>query len=155
MSALEAVLRPTEMAFFQVSRSRIWAYAVQSGGEWRSAFGGQPLAQMREEMPDMELIPTVDALKRENDGYRQPWCEISEARYIDQLEVLPPMDWHRIGECESFKSSERYGGDVTSIFARFRGRFFECRDLDTLTPEQIRESLVSTFFAGDSVNSGH
>lgn len=72
MSAPEAALRPTGMAFFQVSRSRIWAYAVQSDGEWRSTFGGQTLAQMREEMPDMELISTVDALKRENDGYRQP-----------------------------------------------------------------------------------
>lgn len=154
MSSLEEALQPTEMAFFRVSQSRIWDYAVLSGGEWRSKFGGKTLAQMREDMPDIELMPTEEAQKREKDRYRQPWQEITEARYIDQLEVLPPMHWRTLSGCESFKSSEMYTADVTSIFARFRGRFFECRDFVTLTPQQIYEGIVSAFFAGDSVNSG-
>ncbi|HHT3531124.1 DUF1419 domain-containing protein [Kosakonia sacchari] len=154
MSPLEEALQPTEMAFFQASRSRIWDYAVLSGGVWRSKFGGRTLAQMRIEMPDMELVSTEEALKREKDSYRQPWQEITEARYIDQLEVLPPMHWRTLSGCESFKSSEMYTADVTSIFARFRGRFFECRDVVTLTPQQIYEGIVSAFFAGDSANSG-
>ncbi|VVT47232.1 hypothetical protein UYSO10_1299 [Kosakonia radicincitans] len=154
MSTLEEALRPTEMAFFQVSRSRIWDYAVLSGGEWRSKFGGKTLAQMREDMPDMELIATAEAVKRQNEGHRLPWEEITGERYSDQLEMLPPVHWRTWGSCESFKSPERYSADVTRIFAKFRGRFFECRDLVTLTPQEIYESILSAFFAGDSVNSG-
>jgi hypothetical protein len=42
--------------------------------------------------------------------------EITEARYIDQLETLPPVDWCRGYGGESFKSMEFTGGDVTAIF---------------------------------------
>ncbi|EGD4232760.1 hypothetical protein H1Z99_005021 [Salmonella enterica subsp. enterica serovar Meleagridis] len=147
MTALKDAIKPTPMAFFQASQWRIWSYAVESGGEWRSKFGGQTLAQMREDMPDMELIPTEEAVRRENEHNRIPWHEINEARYIAQLEQLPPMDWNTWAGCESFKSAELYAADVTSIFARFRGRFFECRDLVTLTPQQICEVITSTFFA--------
>ncbi|TDT50846.1 hypothetical protein DFO53_4573 [Enterobacter sp. AG5470] len=154
MSVLEELLKPTPMAFFQVTQSRIWDYAVLSDGEWRSKISGMTLAQMREDMPDMELIPSEEAVKRENEGHRLPWHEITEERYIDQLEVLPPMHWRTLAGCESFKSSEMYAADVTSIFARFRGRFFECRDLFTLTPQQIFDGIANAFFAGDSANSG-
>ena len=37
-----------------------------------------------------ELIPATLVQEKQNDGYRRPWVEITEARYIDQLETLPP-----------------------------------------------------------------
>ncbi|VYU36904.1 hypothetical protein [Metakosakonia massiliensis] len=148
-------LSATPMAFYQPSRARIWDYAVMAGGEWRTRFGGQTLVQLREEFPDMTLISSDIALVCENEQFRSPWVEITESRYIDQLEVLPPVDWCRSTAGESFKSMEMYGGDVTTIFARRAGRFFECRDLHTLTHAAIVESLTTTFFAGDSMNTGH
>lgn len=135
--------------------SFIWSPAVKVGDEWCSRYKGHTLAQLQNEFPDMELITFEAAIDRENEAYRQPWKEITEERYIDQLEVLPPMDWNRSTGGESFKSMERYGGDVTSIFARRDGRFFECRDLDSLPHAEIMKQIDEGYFAGKAANSGH
>jgi len=141
-------------AFIIPSRQEIYSWARWNGMEWVSTFGDAGLDEMRHYCAEIQLVSEAEAMAMENARYRKPWEEISEERYIDQLEVLPPVDWHW-GVCESFKSSEMYGGDVTSIIAKYRGRFFECRDLISLTPGDILEGIKAAFFAGDSVNSGH
>lgn len=141
------------MAF--VCNGEVIQWAKQEGGEWVSLHGGYSLAQMKAGLPGVELVPEAEALEMQNARYRRPWQEITEARYIDQLEVLPPMDWNRSGAGESFKSMEMYAFDVTSIFAQVKGRFFECRDVCTLTHAEVMRSLEADFFAGDAVNSGH
>lgn len=144
----------TSMAFVLPSRQEVYAWARWNGVEWVSTSGEAGLDEMRHYCAEIQLVSEAEAVAMENARYRKPWEEISEARFIDQLEVLPPVDWHW-GVCESFKSSEMYGGDVTSIFAKYKGRFFECRDLISLKPKEIMESIITTFFAGDSANSGH
>lgn len=75
--------------------------------------------------------------------------EISADRYTDQLEVMPPQDWKSLGEGigESFKSAERWSGDVTSIFASVQGRYFEFRDRHTLTQAEILERVIKEVFS--------
>jgi hypothetical protein len=143
------------MAFFQSSLSRVWDYAVQRGDEWLTRQDGQNLAQLRRTFPDMELIATDEALERENGPFLSPWVEISEARYIDQMEVQRVVDWCRSTGGESFKSQEVVGGDVTSIFFRRDGRFFECCDLDSRTHEELASQIGERFFARNVVNFGH
>ncbi len=155
MHAMTEVLSNASMAFFQPSHSRVWDYAVQHCGEWRSRQDGQTLAQLREAFPDMELIATAEAIERENEPFRAPWMEISEARYIDQLEVQRVVDWCRSTGGESFKAMEVVGGDVTSIFFRREGRFFECSDLDSLPHDELAAQIGEQFFARDAVNFGH
>lgn len=58
----------------------------------------------------------------------RPWEEITEERWMDQLTVLPPLDWKSSPAGETFKCCEMYSGKVTHIFAHIRGRYFECRD---------------------------
>lgn len=144
----------TSMAFVIPSRKEVYAWARWNGVEWVSTFGEAGLDEMRHYCAEIQLVSEAEAVAMENARYRKPWEEISEERYIDQLEVLPPVDWHW-GVCESFKSSEMYGGDVTSIFVKYQGRFFECRDLISLKPKEIMESIIAAFFAGNAVNSGH
>ncbi|EJG2388932.1 hypothetical protein AM391_RS23665 [Kluyvera ascorbata] len=155
MSVITETQKSTAMAFFQASLSRVWDFAVEQGGEWRTRQNGQTLAQLRDVFPDMELIATATAIDMENDQFRSPWCEINEARYIDQLETQRVIDWCRSNGGESFRSQEIIGGDVTSIFFRREGRFFECSDVDTLTHCKLVAQIEERFFAGDSVNFGH
>jgi hypothetical protein len=143
------------MAFYHAPGNCIFSYAVFHNGQWLTAYSGKTLEQLRKEYPEMELLSTHDALARENEGYRLPWSEIAQARYLDQLEVLPPMDWNWSNGWESFKSREMHGGDVTSIFARHEGRFFECRDLHTLSHAEITRQIETQFFARNAANSGH
>ncbi|EOC0003169.1 DUF1419 domain-containing protein [Cronobacter sakazakii] len=141
------------MAF--VCDRQIVEWAKQKNGIWVAMKSGYNVEQMKTFLPDVELVTADEALEMQNARYRAGWKEVSEERYIDQLEVLPPMDWCRSVTGESFKSSEMYAFDVTSIFARVKGRFFECKDLCTMTHDEVMASVENAFFARNSVNSGH
>ncbi|WP_436877894.1 hypothetical protein [Siccibacter turicensis] len=143
------------LAFIRTESGQIFANASFLDGEWVSRYGSQTLEVLRRMYPDMALMSIPECYTLQNERFRQPWKEVTEARYIDQLEVLPPMDWNASQSGASFKSSEMYGGDVTSIFASKDGRFFECRDVCTLTHQNIIAAVTAQFFAGESVNSGH
>lgn len=93
--------------------------------------------------------------KQLNDGYRRPWGEITEARYIDQLETLALTDWCRGFGGESFKSMEFTGGDVTAIFVRYGARFFECHDLHTRNHRELIGDVINRFCLDAPLNSAH
>lgn len=147
--------RQAPLAFIRTESGQIFANATFLDGEWVSRYGSQTLEVLRRMYPDMALMSIPECYTLQNERFRQPWKEVTEARYLDQLEVLPPMDWRSSEDGASFKSCEMYGADVTSIFASKNGRFFECRDVCTLTHQEIVAAVTAQFFAGCSVNSGH
>ena len=106
------------MAFFVPSHNAVYDRATKLEGQWVTQREAKTLESLRRLYPDAELIPATLVQEKQNDGYRRPWVEITEARYIDQLETLPPVDWCRGYGGESFKSMEFTGGDVTAIFVR-------------------------------------
>ncbi|MGK2894472.1 hypothetical protein [Klebsiella michiganensis] len=130
--------------------------------DWRQAFlvdgiyracpdaSGWTLAQLNAGGERFELIPADEAYQRYSDGFIRPVTEISETRYHDMLEVLPPLDWHfnESGGPQSFKLAEMYCGNVTAIFAQYGARFFELRDRVTLTHQAIIER-VKAFIDGE------
>ena len=67
-------------------------------------------------------------LKHEKSICTEP-KEITEYRFFEMLEVLPPQRWHQGRDCESFELSEHQSGRVTSIFCRFGNRYFEFLDV--------------------------
>ncbi|MCM7470795.1 hypothetical protein M8R87_19620 [Enterobacter bugandensis] len=81
--------------------------------------------------------------------------EITEDRYIDQMETLPPVDWCRGFGGESFKSMEFTGGDVTAIFVRYGERFFECHDLHTRNHRELIGDVIGRFCLDAPLNSAH
>lgn len=61
--------------------------------------------------------------------HRLPVQEISEEDFMYALEVLPPLDYQITGGYSSFKLSEFYTADLTSIYVRDpEGRCFSFRD---------------------------
>lgn len=104
--------------------------AVQRAGEWQTTQRGMSLEDCRRFYPDAGLMTLEAYFEMTAEPYRTAVMEINEARFTDQLEVMPPQDWQYPGEGQgqSFKSAECWSGDVTSIFANVRGRFFEFRD---------------------------
>ncbi|WP_231568205.1 hypothetical protein [Leclercia adecarboxylata] len=132
------------MTFFIPSHNAVYDWARQkTDGEWVTRFGWQTLVDVRSRYPDVELMPFVKVQKIPDIGFISGWKEITQARYVDQMGSLPLMDWSQGQGGESFKSMEFSGGDVTAIFVRYAGRFFECRDL------YIREH---TALVGDVIN---
>ncbi|WP_187489008.1 hypothetical protein [Duffyella gerundensis] len=88
----------------------------------------ETLDELQLKYADMALMKESEADAMFCTRLFRPWEEITEARWTDQLTVLPPLEWCSSPAGETFKSSEMYSGEVTHIFAHIRGRYFECRD---------------------------
>jgi len=53
-----------------------------------------------------------------------PAEEITEEKFIERLEVLPPQQWIHAGGFESFLMSEHWSGPYTSQYARHGQRYY-------------------------------
>lgn len=61
----------------------------------------------------------------------KPVTEVTQERFWEMLEVLPPCKWNRGGSEETFHVSERLWDNYVSWFTRIGERYFECTDTDT------------------------
>lgn len=118
-----------ERVFVRIDTGKIFSEAIMlNDGSTVSVFSFETLEELQVQYADMALMSESDADALFCTRLFRPWEEVSEARWMDQLTVLPPLDWQSSPAGETFKCSEMYSGKVTHIFARIRGRYFECRD---------------------------
>ncbi|MEI2630579.1 hypothetical protein [Erwinia aphidicola] len=136
-----------EKVFYSPSLFIGW-HAVRVSGKWRTRADGRTLGELRQTWPDMVLVKLSEYQALSAARHCTPVKEIDEARFTDQLEVLPPEDWQYPGkgQGQSFKSSEYWSGDVTAIFAHVQGRFFEFRDRCTLSHQDIVARIQKEVF---------
>jgi hypothetical protein len=118
-----------ERVFVRVDTGKIFSQAITlKDGSTVSVFSFETLEELQVQYADMALMTESEADALFCTRLFRPWEEVSEARWLDQLTVLPPLDWQSSPAGETFKRSEMYSGKVTHIFAHIRGRYFECRD---------------------------
>jgi hypothetical protein len=68
----------------------------------------------------------------------KPAREITQERFWDMLECLPPCKWTGMGtRQESFHVSEHLSGDIVSWFVQLDGRYFQIDDRYTLTHREV------------------
>ena len=84
--------------------------------------------------------------------YRKDVPEVSEARFMDALNVLPPVGWTTRGGVESFRISERLWGNITDIFAHCGKRYFTLTD-DVRLPADVIAARVHAFIAAHPVST--
>ena len=84
----------------------------------RSHINRQTLDEMKTRYPDAEYIKFDDAIRIMEENHCRPVQETTEAHFWEMLEVLPPAGWKQEANCESFKLSERWSGNITNIYAR-------------------------------------
>ncbi len=63
--------------------------------------------------------------------------EITEARFLEMLHMMPPRDLYGSTGRQTFKLSEFIDGDITTLFCQVDGRCFELRDSYRLTHREI------------------
>lgn len=78
--------------------------------------------------------------------YRKDVSEVSEERFMDALNVLPPVGWTTRNGVESFRISERLWGNITDIFAQCGTRYFTLTD-DIRLPAEVIAARVHAFIA--------
>ena len=54
-----------------------------------------------------------------------PWKEVTEERFWEMLECLPPMRWNKLGDIEFFFVSEATTGPLHACFVRKGDRYYE------------------------------
>ena len=120
--------------FFDNARGQAVDVLTASG---KSQYSGHTLETMREEYPSIELITEAEALKRTDDHARKPPKRITEGRFNEMLEILPPVDWRRGANTETFKVSEGDSGHIHPIFCRIDTTYWELHDDVRLSKEDI------------------
>ena len=107
----------------------------------RGGYSGETLEEMRLRYPGAEIADWDTVLQASDDMFRSAPIEITEARFMEMLEVLPPVGWTQRNGCESFKLSERTSGNITAIFARVGNRYFEMSDSIAMPHDKIIEAV--------------
>ncbi|HHG8879941.1 DUF1419 domain-containing protein [Citrobacter portucalensis] len=122
----------------------VYDEATPAADIYRGLYSGKTLEEFKSEHPSILLLTWEEVEQRAIDAAKLPVSEISEEKYAEMLEVLPPMNYFTKGVTASFMLMEMYSGNVTDIFARITVatnelRYFRLRDLCTLKHDEIVE----------------
>lgn len=104
----------------------------------------------REDCSEAEIFDSWDVVSSlvgevQEKEYSKPWVKISEERFQEMLEVLPPENWRNTGNFEMFRMCEYMIGNYTSHFLRIRDEYFEAiREAGLTIPEAVKQ--VGTIF---------
>ena len=107
-------------------------------------YSGKTFEQLSAEYPGLEIGDSATVWAAYYNGLIFPPTRITQQRFFDMLEVLPPEGWHRADGSESFKMSEYQAGNITSIFVRIGTDYYELQDRATLTHLEILQKVVES-----------
>jgi len=106
-----------------------------------SSICGESLEQVRQRCPKAEIWDFEQACEQiQSITYATTITapvEVTEERWWEMLNVLPPMRWRGGGDTESFMICEATTLDLHSIFCRIGDRYFELVNKRTMTHEEI------------------
>ena len=94
-----------------------------------------PYEALKARDPDIERLPFEEGWRRYcARAIKAPW-EITETRFQEMLNIMPPMKWTG----STFMMGSKLRGDITHIFCRIGSRYFEMQDSCKLTQIEIFE----------------
>ena len=110
-------------------------------GKYRGLYGGKTAEELQDEYPGARLEDLETFAARADDSYRTKPARCTQEAFWYALEVLPPEDWTRAGNAESFKMSERTSGSITRIYAQIGEECWTFEDSFTLTHAEIMQRI--------------
>ncbi len=89
-------------------------------------------------------IMTFDEYWKRHDQYYcdMPVKEISEERYDEMLNILPPMCWCTIDGVTMFCMSEMLSGNITAQYGKCDGKFY-CKNVDVYNKETWLHKVIN------------
>lgn len=109
--------------------------AVRPDG--RGLYSGKTLDEFIFEYGDVTIVDQEVAIQHDRNRRITTPVEISEERFHDMLNCLPPSKWRRFGGAESFHISERITYDIVDWFVSIGGKFYSFADTDSLSAEEV------------------
>lgn len=143
------VMKPNVACIWVEGDSSLYSFVAGNG---RSAYGRETITEVRRKYPGRnvrvlpwsEVSPLLDKAQRER--YCKPVEEITEERFLEMLNVLPPENWVQHGDWEGFRISEYMTGNLTYHYVRRGERFFTaCRACSKTAYEQLLAEIDAAF----------
>ena len=122
------LMRDEQKVFYQPGKPGIIDVAIERNGVLTGGYSGETLEAVQVRYPGAMIGELGPVCAASEEMFKSKPARITEERFIEMLEVLPPVGWVRRDGCESFKLSERTSGNITAIFARIGADYFEMQD---------------------------
>ena len=94
-------------------------------------------------IPLDEAIEKITAIR--TDKYIKPWDEITEVRYAEMLEVLPPEKWLSVNGVNIFRLCEYTDSTITMHFGSINGRYFQAHKFITDRYEKLADEILAKY----------
>lgn len=112
--------------FYQLGDTNIIDTCREDG---LSSVFGHTLAEVREQYPGADVMPFERAMRLCDVAMRDKLQvgtphEIDRDKFIEMLEVLPPLHWEMYPGCSAFAMSELTSGEFTAWYVHVDGRYF-------------------------------
>lgn len=97
------------------------------------------------------LVTERDTFSRmQDDSYVTEPRLITEERFQEAFECLPPLRWETHLGVESFRFMEHSCGDITTIFARTGDQFWEFEDRFNMSRDDLAQKVLAATKAASS-----
>lgn len=105
-------------------------------------FSGKTVEEIQQDSGEtLEVMPFMQALELTNAASRARYCRgperISQERYEDMLNVLPPENWQRGVGYSCFRLSERLDGAIASFFVRIGDSYYQINEDEDANPGDL------------------
>ena len=117
---------------------------VRADGVTVSQLQGHTLEVVQARSPGAEIMTYQKAVEMIESGCKTEPRQIQQEDFDYGLNVLPPMNWVRGVEFESFMMSERTNGKVTGIYARVGATYWKFEEVCTLSHRDIIDKVRKT-----------
>jgi hypothetical protein len=125
-------------AAWDPTAGRVYTFFNENG---RSYWGGETLEELKatgKVSAETVALPFVQALELQDQADRARYCTgpqlITQERYEEMLNVLPPENWQRGVGYSCFRLSERLCGAIASFFVRIGDSYYQINENENTDP---------------------
>lgn len=109
----------------------------------KSAINRETLEQVQARYPNTRIMTSDEYRVLHDKAMATEPVKITEEKYIEMLEVLPPMKWRNGGGAQTFMMCEFLSGNITGIYCNIGDRYWSFNGPATLTHDEIVQKCMA------------
>lgn len=111
-------------------------------------YSGKTREELSAQLKTEVLVMDTEAFaKLRDESYVTDPKPITEQRFYEALDCLPPLRWVTHRGVESFRFCELFSGNITSIFARTGKEYWEFRDRVDMSDNDLVQKVMAASLA--------